>query len=131
MIERRVSPRRNTCFFRSFVYFENSTIAADCIARDIPDSDGRLQFSAPQKFTEILDLFNPSKGQSFHANVRRQDSDEIGIALHASTKAVSADISLDRRMDQLESEITLLRKAVSHLQKNNDKRTEAAYGRDD
>ena len=72
MIERRVSPRRNTCFFRSFVYFENSTIAADCIVRDIPDSDGRLQFSAPQKFTEILDLFNPSKGQSFHATVRRQ-----------------------------------------------------------
>jgi hypothetical protein len=107
MIERRDSPRRNTCFFRSFVYFENSTIAADCIVRDIPDSECRLQFSAPQKSTEILDLFIPSKGQSFHTNARRQDSDEIGIAFHASTKVVSADISLDRRMDQLESEITL------------------------
>jgi hypothetical protein len=67
MIERRDSPRRNTCFFRGFVYFENSTIAADCIVRDISDAGARLQFSVLQKFTEILDLLIPLNGQSFHA----------------------------------------------------------------
>jgi hypothetical protein len=51
--------------------------------------------------SHVLDLFIPLKGQRFHAKVRRQGGDEIG----ASTKAVLADISLDRRMDQLESEI--------------------------
>jgi len=64
----------------------------------------------------ILHLFTPLKGQSFHAKVRRQGGDEIGT----STKVVLAYISLDRRMDQLESEITLLRQAGNHLQKNND-----------
>jgi hypothetical protein len=59
----------------------------------------------------------PLNEQSFRAKVRRLDGDEIGLAFHASTKAVSADINLDRRMDQLESEIMLLRQAVKHLQK--------------
>jgi hypothetical protein len=121
MIERRDSPWRNTCFFRGFVYFENSTIAADCIVRDISNCGARLQFSVPQKFTEILLI--PLKGQSCHAKVRQQDGDEIGIAFHASTKAVSADISLDRCMDQLQSEITAHRQAVRHLPKNNDKKS--------
>jgi hypothetical protein len=94
--------------------------------RDISDTGARLQFSAPQKLTEILDLFIPLKGQSFHAKVRRRDGDEIGIAFHASTKAVSTDISLDRGMDQLVSEITVPRQALKHLQKNDDKKTEVA-----
>jgi hypothetical protein len=102
---------------------KNSTLAPDCIARDIFDTGARLQSSAPQKLTEILDLFIPLKGQSFHAKVQRKGSDEIGIAFHARTKAVLAGISLDRRRDQLESEITLLRQAANHLQKNNDKKT--------
>jgi hypothetical protein len=109
---------------------KNSTLAADCIVRG-SDSGARLQFSAPQKFTEILDLIIPLKGQSCHAKVRRQDGDEIGIAFQASTKAVLTDISLDRRRDQLDSEITLIRQVVGHLQKNNDKKPQAAYGRDD
>jgi hypothetical protein len=70
--------------------------------------------------------FSPLKGQSFHAKVRRPEGHEIGIAFHASTKSVFTDMSLDRRRDQLEPEITPLRQAVSHLQKNNDKKTEAA-----
>ena len=41
---------------------------------------------------------------------------------------VSADINLDRRMDQLESEITVLRQAVRHLQQNNDKKSRNDMG---
>lgn len=126
MIERRDSPRRNTCFFRAFVYFENSTVAVDCIVRDISDTGARLQFPKPQRFTEILDLYIPVKGLSFHANMRWQDGDEIGIAFHANTKTASADVTLDRRVDRLESELTVLKHAVKHLQKNGDKKTEAA-----
>jgi|ERR1700691_5995337 hypothetical protein len=62
MIERRESPRRNTCFFRAFVYFENSTTAVDCVVRDISDTGARLQFPKVQNFTELLDLHIPIKG---------------------------------------------------------------------
>jgi hypothetical protein len=125
MIERRDSPRRNTCFFRGFVYFENSTIAADCIVRDISDCGARLQFSVPQKFTEISLI--PLKRQSCHAKVRQRDGDEIAIAFHASTKAVSADISLDRR-GSASVGITARRRAVKHLEKNKDKKGGSGTG---
>jgi hypothetical protein len=54
--------------------------------------------------------FSPLNGASFHAKVRRPDDHEIG----ASTKAVLADIGLDRRMDQLEQEITLRQAVKRH-----------------
>ncbi len=55
-----------------------------------------------------------------------RDGDEIGIAFHAIIKTDSVDISIDRRMDRLESEIAVPRQAVKHLQKNTEKKTEAA-----
>jgi hypothetical protein len=126
MIERRDSPRHNTCFFRAFVYFENNGTAVDCIVRDISDTGARLQFAKPQNFAELLDLHIPVKGQNFHAQVRWQDDNQMGVAFHASAKRETADLSLDRRVDRLEAEISMLRQAVKHLQRHSDKKTEAA-----
>jgi hypothetical protein len=126
MIEDRDAPRHNTCFFRAFVYFQNKDLSIDCVVRDISDTGARLQFSKPQNFSEILDLHIPAKGQNFHAKVRWSDGNEIGVAFHVSTKADSADVSLDRRVERLESEISALRQAVRHLQKSTDKKPEAA-----
>jgi hypothetical protein len=126
MIENRDSPRHNRCFFRAFVYFEKNTVAIDCVVRDISDTGARLQFPKRQDFTEDLDLHIPAKGQSFHAKVRWNDGDEMGIAFHASTKADTEDISLDQRVDRLEAEITVLRQAVKYLQKSTEKKPEAA-----
>jgi hypothetical protein len=123
-IERRESPRRNTCFFRAFVYFEHSVTAVDCVVRDISDTGARLQFSRPEKYSEILDLVIPVKGQHFRAKVRWQDDTEMGVAFHAVANA--EDISLDQRMDRVEAELAMLRQALKHLQKNGDKKTEAA-----
>jgi hypothetical protein len=126
MIEDQDAPRHNTCFFRAFVYFENKGSAIDCIVRDISDTGARLQFSKLLNFSEFVHLHIPAKGQSFRARVMWHDGDEIGIAFHASAKTDSIDISLDTRVDRLESEIAVLRQAVKHLQKNTDKETEAA-----
>jgi hypothetical protein len=126
MIERRESPRRNTCFFRAFVYFENSTTAVDCVVRDISDTGARLQFPKMQNFTELLDLHIPIKGLNLHAKVRWHEDNEMGVAFHTVTKAAVDDIGLDRRMDRVEAEISMLRLASKHLQKNGDKKTEAA-----
>jgi hypothetical protein len=126
MIEDRGAPRHNTCFFRAFVYFENKGSAIDCIVRDISDAGARLQFSELMNFSEFVHLHIPAKGQSFRARVMWHDGDEIGVAFHATAKTDSVDISIDRRMDRLESEIAVLRHAIKHLQKNTEKKTEAA-----
>ena len=116
MIEDQDAPRHNTCFFRAFVYFENKGSAIDCIVRDISDTGARLQFSKLLNFSECVHLHIPAKGQSFRARVAWHDGDEIGVAFHASAKTDSIDISVDRRMDRLESEIATLKQTVKHLQ---------------
>jgi hypothetical protein len=126
MIERRNSPRHNTCFFRAFVYFENSTTAVDCVVRDISSTGARLEFPKHQNFTELLDLHIPIKGQNFHAKVRWHDDNEMGVAFHVAESGAPDDVGLDRRMDRVEAEISMLRQAVKHLQKNGDKKVEAA-----
>jgi hypothetical protein len=126
MIERRESPRRNTCFFRAFVYFDNKGTAIDCVVRDISETGAGLQFPKPQSITEFLNLHIPAKGQSFPARVRWHDSDEVGIAFHPSEKTNKASIGPDRRMDLLEAEVAVLTQAVSYLRKIADRKTQAA-----
>jgi hypothetical protein len=125
-MERRDSPRRNTCYFRAFVYFPGNIPAVDCVVRDISETGARLQFSNPMKYPEFMDLHIPIKGQNFHSKVMWNDGNEIGVAFHATSNTGVGDIGLDTRVNRMESEIAALRQAVKHLQKNGDKNTEAA-----
>jgi hypothetical protein len=79
-----------------------------------------------QNFTEVLDLHIPIKGLNLHAKVQWHEDNEMGVAFHAVTKTAVDDIGLDRRMDLVEAEISMLRLALKHLQKSTDKKTEAA-----
>jgi hypothetical protein len=126
MIEKRGSPRQNRCFFRAFVYFDGGGTAVDCVVRDISETGARLQFSAPRKISEILDLHIPIKGQSFHAKVRWEDGNEIGIAFHATSNTGVGNIGLDERMNRLEAEIAALRHSVKHLQRNTEQKLQVA-----
>ena len=116
-MEKREAPRHK-CFLRAFVYFEGRSIAVDCVVRDISDIGARLQFDKPLVLTELLDLHIPIKGQSFHAEKRWNDGDEIGVTFHATTKTSTDDTGVDRRVERLQAEIAVLKKAIKHLQKN-------------
>ncbi|MFZ0425745.1 MAG: PilZ domain-containing protein [Xanthobacteraceae bacterium] len=119
MIEKREAPRRK-CFLRAFVYFEGRETAVDCVVRDISDIGARLQFGKPIDLSELLDLHIPIKGQSFHAEKRWHNGDEIGVAFNAAAKANTGDTGADRRVARLQAEIAVLKKAIRHLQKNDD-----------
>ena len=124
MIEKRDAPRRK-CFLRAFVYFEGRGTAVDCIVRDISDIGARLQFDKPLVLNELLDLHIPIKGQSFHAEKRWHDGDQIGVTFRATAQAKADDTGVDRRVDRPKEEIVELKKAIKHLRKNDDKITEA------
>lgn len=123
-MENRDAPRHK-CFFRAFVYLEDSGTAVDCIVRELSDIGARLEFSKPRDFTEFVDLHIPIKGQSFHSRVQWREGDEIGVAFHATTTTETGEIDLDRRVNRLESEIAVLRKVVKQLQKNGDPKPDA------
>jgi len=121
--EKRGAPRHK-CFLRAFVYFEGRGTAVDCVVRDISDIGARLQFDKPLVLSELLDLHIPIKGQSFHAEKRWRDGDQIGVTFRAATKTTADDTGADRRVDRLKEEISDLKKAIKHLRKNGDQKTE-------
>jgi hypothetical protein len=121
VIEDPDAPRQNRVFFRGFVYFDSNLTAVECVVRDISDTGARLQFATPQVVTDFLDLHIPVKGQSFHAHVRWRDGAEIGVAFHEAKKAGVGHVSIDRRVDKLEAEMSTLRQVVGHLQKSTGK----------
>jgi hypothetical protein len=126
VIEDPAAPRQNKVFFRGFVYFDSNLTAVDCVVRDISETGARLQFATPQVVTDFLDLHIPIKGQSFHAKVRWRDGVEIGVAFHETKRAETGDVSIDRRVDRLEAEMSALRQVVGHLQKSAGKNPPAA-----
>jgi hypothetical protein len=123
VIEKRDAPRHK-CFLRAFVYFEGRGTAIDCVVRDISDIGARLQFDKPLVLSELLDLYIPIKGQSFHAEKRWKDGDQIGVTFRAATQTKTDDTGADRRVDRLKEEIADLKKAIKHLRKNDDQKTE-------
>jgi hypothetical protein len=118
-MEKREVPRRK-CFLRAFVYFEGRETAVDCVVRDISDIGARLQFGKPIDLSEFLDLHIPIKGQSFHAEKRWNDGDQMGVAFNAAAKANTGGTGVDRRVARLQAEIASLKKAIRHLQKDDD-----------
>jgi hypothetical protein len=123
-MEKREAPRRK-CFLRAFVYFEGRGTAVDCVVRDISDIGARLQFDKPLVLSELLDLHIPIKGQHFHAEKRWHNGDEIGITFNANTRLSTEDTGVDRRVDRLKEEISVLKKAIKHLQKTAEEPKEA------
>lgn len=124
-MEKRGTPRRK-CFLRAFVYFEGRGTAVDCIVRNISDSGARLQFDKPMALSDILDLHIPIKGQSFHAQKRWRDGDQVGVTFRATSNGKVDDTGVDGRVDRLKEEIAELKKAIKHLRKNEDQITEAS-----
>jgi hypothetical protein len=122
-MEKREVPRHK-CFLRAFVYFEGRSTAVDCVVRDISDIGARLQFEKPLVLTELLDLHIPIKGQSFHAEKRWRNGEEMGVAFHATKNTNSDDTGADRRVDRLKTEIAVLKKAIRNLQKKDEQNTE-------
>lgn len=123
-MEKRDAPRRK-CFLRAFVYFEGRGTAVNCIVRDISDIGARLQFDKPLVLSDLLDLHIPIKGQSFHAEQRWHDGDQVGVTFRAAAQTKADDTGVDRRVDRLKEEIVELKKAIKHLRKNDDNNTEA------
>jgi hypothetical protein len=116
---------RHKCYLRAFVYFEGRGTAVNCVVRDISDSGARLQFEKPLGLTELLDLHIPAKGQSFHAEKRWHDGEQIGVVFRTTAKKNTDDAGVGRRVGRLQAEIAVLKKAIKHLQKKDDHDTEA------
>ena len=125
--ERRVATRQKS-FLRGCVHFNNRRCAMDCLIRDISATGARLIFPDKVSLPAVIDLYIPHKEQTLKAEVHWRHGDEVGIAFpNAGARAGrSADAELADRMQRLEAEVAVLKKALKRLRADVDGRAEEA-----
>lgn len=119
MPERRTAARQKS-FLRGRISFNHGRSAADCLIRDISARGARLIFSATIAIPDIVDLYVPQKEQTLRAHVQWRHGDELGIAFHHGERQAenpaTGEHDLAERVQNLESEIATLRRALKRLQ---------------
>lgn len=112
MSERRTT-RRQKSFLRGFVYFDKRRGVMGCLVRDVSDEGARIIFSETVTIPDVVNLHIPQREQTWRAHVQWRRGDEIGLAFTEATPvAVAQEIELAKRVAQLESEITALRRTI-------------------
>jgi hypothetical protein len=122
MTERRVAPRQRS-FLHGRIIFNNRRSSVDCLIRDISDRGAKLKFSEAVAIPEVIELFIPSKDETYKARVQWRSGDEAGVEfdaadrvrLHGHDTAVGAAGDLVARIVRLEAEIATLHRRVNEL----------------
>lgn len=113
----RRSVSRHRSLLKGLAYFGNSPSAIDCFVRDISDFGARLNFAGVPPVANSLKLHIPAKGQTLHARVRWQQTNEIGVVFEQpASNAPIEGSELSDRVAMLEDDIAALKKIVRRLQ---------------
>jgi hypothetical protein len=131
--DRRRTPRVKT-FLRGFVTYDDQAVAADCLVRDISDAGAKLELSENVVIPYLIDLYIPKKDETLRANVLWRYGDLIGVGFRKNANkhrdgapgggtmmAVaqpSHEADLAARLQRIETEIALLRRAIKNLSDN-------------
>jgi hypothetical protein len=120
MNERRSVPRQKS-FLQGRIFFNNRRSSVDCLIRDFSEHGARLKFSGLITTPDVVELYIPSKEESYRAKVQWRNADEIGVGFHCDEKSPplapgtpSADWSA--RIQKLEHDVASLQREFSELQ---------------
>jgi hypothetical protein len=136
MKEKRSEPRHKS-LLRGYVYFDGGPCAVGCMVREISDAGARLKFDKSPLPAKRLQLNIPVRGQQFHADVKWQQDDEIGVMFTDASDAAIAPSAgsaepagtpdeLAARVMRLEGEIAELQHLIKRLQQKVNSKVEAA-----
>jgi hypothetical protein len=120
MGERRTVSRQKS-FLQGRIFFNNRRTSFDCLIRDFSEHGARLKFSGTIATPDVVDLFIPTKEESYRAKVTWRNADEIGVSFDDAEKspplapgAPSADWSA--RIQKLEHDVASLTRKFNELQ---------------
>jgi hypothetical protein len=135
--ERRGSARQRAVL-RGCVYYNKRGAAADCLIRDVSDSGARLELSENVVIPDLIELYIPKKGETYHARVLWRRGNEVGVEYvdgrngrdpnHGAGLEVRAEhghngVELEGRMQKLEAEILSLKGLIRSVVDDAKKRT--------
>ena len=117
--------RRSAARYRSFlqgrIFFNNRRSSIDCLIRDFSDSGAKLKFDSMISVPDVVELFIPSKEETYRAKIAWRNADEVGVNFNFDEAFPSlapgipqADFSA--RIQKLEHDLALLQRKFNELQ---------------
>lgn len=109
-------------FLRGEIIHSNGNSKTECTIRDISETGARLQVPASVTLPECFDLVIPQKGMSERARIVWNHGGEIGVlfenrfaATHSAATASAPGGDTNRRIAELEAEVTKLRQHMASV----------------
>jgi PilZ domain len=118
-MERRGNSRHKS-FLQGRVYFNNRRSSVDCLVREISDNGARLKFSTAVATPDVIELYIPSKEETFRAKLIWRVGDEVGVSFgpeEASAQSGQGAPASDLlgRVQALENEMIALRRSLGEV----------------
>jgi PilZ domain len=120
MPERR-SISRQKSFLQGRIFFNNRRTSLDCLIRDFSEQGARLRFSGLVSTPEVVELFIPSKEETYRARIIWRNADEVGVSFNFDESAPAlapGDPQGDwaARILKLEHDLLTLQRKFNELQ---------------
>ena len=119
MKERR-SVLRQKSFLQGRIFFNNRRNSIDCLIRDFSEQGARLEFSGAIAMPDVIELYVPSREESYRARVEWRNAGEIGVGfggIEAPPLAPGAPlVDWSARIQKLERDVALLQRKFNELQ---------------
>lgn len=120
MHERR-SASRYKSFLQGRIFFNNRRSSIDCLIRDFSDSGAKLKFDSMISVPDMVELFIPSKEETYRARVAWRSTDELGVSFNFDEASPSLapgipQADLPARIQKLEQDLAVLQRKFNELQ---------------
>jgi PilZ domain len=120
MTEHR-SRSRQKSFLQGRIFYNNRRTSIDCLIRDISQHGARLKFSSMIVTPDVVELYIPTREESYRAKVQWRNSDEIGVGFDGNESSPSLAPGLpatdwSARIMKLEHDLATLQRKFNELQ---------------
>ena len=98
MTERRSGSRQKS-FLQGRIFFNNRRTSVDCLVRDFSEQGAKLKFSSTTATPDVVELYVPSKDETYRAKVEWRNADEIGVGFvdEGVPRITKVPLGLDER----------------------------------
>ena len=120
MNERRSNARQKS-FLQGRIFYNNRLASVDCLIRDFSDGGAKLKFYGIASTPDVVELFIPSKQETYRAKIIWRNADEAGLSFNfdeASPSIAPGIVPADwsGRIQKVEQDLALLQRKFTELQ---------------
>ena len=119
MTERRSGSRQKS-FLQGRIFFNNRRTSVDCLVCDFSEQGAKLKFSSTTATPDVVELYVPSKDETYRAKVEWRNADEIGVGfVDEGSPSLAPGMpagDLSARIHKLEHDLAALQRKFNEMQ---------------